>query len=144
MPGSCSDPYNIPDITEEIPVVATTTASIAKIDYLTSPSFPPYTEMVPTYVPPPFFPTQNWTAWSDGSQCSKMCGGGLKARQRLCLSMFCSGNATETAECNMEPCPTAPNMPSPVSNNKENIWSEWSTWSACKRFLLLFYYSLSL
>lgn len=53
-----------------------------------------------------------WTAWSEWSQCSTSCGGGLISRRRECLNPApqnggkpCAGEATDYKACNKQPCP---------------------------------------
>jgi len=69
----------------------------------------------------------DWSAWS---ACSADCGGGLKARQRLCNSPSpsaggrnCShlGEPVETAPCNTQTCPV---------NGGFTDFGEWSTCTA--------------
>ena len=56
-----------------------------------------------------------WGSWADWSKCSKSCGGGLKARQRLCDSPApahggadCQGDHSQERQCNTQPCPPVP------------------------------------
>ncbi|XP_014325859.1 thrombospondin-2-like isoform X1 [Xiphophorus maculatus] len=53
-----------------------------------------------------------WTAWSEWSQCSTSCGGGLISRRRECLNPApqnggkpCAGEAADYEACNKQPCP---------------------------------------
>jgi len=55
-----------------------------------------------------------YTAWSEWTECSKTCGGGIKGRERSCTNPKPDGNgkdctelgpAEETAACNEQACP---------------------------------------
>ncbi|XP_067043371.1 uncharacterized protein [Acropora muricata] len=53
-----------------------------------------------------------WSSWSSWTQCSKTCGGGVKARRRSCTNpppnrngQSCAGQIGETAACSENPCP---------------------------------------
>ena len=53
-----------------------------------------------------------WSAWSSYGACSVTCGTGSKSRTRSCTNPSpsnggadCSGDSTETADCNTESCP---------------------------------------
>ena len=53
-----------------------------------------------------------WSAWSAYSACNLSCGTGSKSRTRSCTNPApsnggadCSGDSTETADCNTDPCP---------------------------------------
>ncbi|XP_068700145.1 uncharacterized protein [Montipora foliosa] len=70
----------------------------------------------------------NYSDWSDWSECSRSCSGGIKSRRRECNNpspLFggrdCKeiGADTEKVHCNPEPCP--------VNGN----WNSWSMWSFC-------------
>ncbi|XP_076099012.1 SCO-spondin-like isoform X4 [Mytilus galloprovincialis] len=68
----------------------------------------------------------NWTEWSSWNECSALCGGGLKVRDRECsnpVSQYggdpCFGNTTNIETCNEDPCP--------IDGN----WSGWSEWEEC-------------
>jgi len=46
-----------------------------------------------------------WRAWSAWSPCSQSCGGGIRKRQRKCISLqLCHGPREETRRCNMYTC----------------------------------------
>jgi hypothetical protein len=52
-----------------------------------------------------------WSSWDNWSSCSVTCGGGSQSRSRLCDNPApqygganCSGNGTETQDCNTDPC----------------------------------------
>ena len=51
-----------------------------------------------------------WQEWGDWSQCSVSCGKGAEIRARACSqpdvagSQICSGDLTETRECNLDEC----------------------------------------
>ncbi|CAG2239285.1 Hemicentin-1,Coadhesin,Adhesion G protein-coupled receptor B3,Thrombospondin-2,Thrombospondin-1,Mucin-like protein,Adhesion G protein-coupled receptor B1 [Mytilus edulis] len=68
----------------------------------------------------------SWTEWSEWNNCTDVCGGGLKSRNRTCSDpepQFggndCKGNNTESTLCNQHYCP--------VDGN----WSGWSEWEEC-------------
>ncbi|VDH96262.1 Hypothetical predicted protein [Mytilus galloprovincialis] len=68
----------------------------------------------------------NWTEWSPWNECSALCGGGMKVRDRECsnpVSQYggdpCFGNTTNIETCNEDPCP--------IDGN----WSGWSEWEEC-------------
>ena len=52
-----------------------------------------------------------WSEYSTWHSCSKTCGGGTSAKVRFIArpavngGKECTGNATESRECNVEPCP---------------------------------------
>ncbi|KAM9409006.1 A disintegrin and metalloproteinase with thrombospondin motifs 18 [Pholidichthys leucotaenia] len=53
-----------------------------------------------------------WSAWSQWSDCSRSCGGGVMYRERTCTSprpqnhgKFCSGSSRLNQLCNTRPCP---------------------------------------
>ncbi|XP_044194009.1 thrombospondin-2-like [Thunnus albacares] len=53
-----------------------------------------------------------WTTWSEWSQCSQSCGGGLLSRQRECSNPApqhggkpCAGDAMDYEACNKQECP---------------------------------------
>ncbi|XP_031555969.1 uncharacterized protein LOC116292757 [Actinia tenebrosa] len=69
-----------------------------------------------------------YTGWTDWSECSKTCGGGIIKRTRNCSNpepqnggKDCSilGGDQESQSCNMMPCP--------INGN----YSEWTEWSSC-------------
>ena len=47
-----------------------------------------------------------WDVWNEWSECSATCGGGVSERTRECLIAggMCNGAASETKECNTQPC----------------------------------------
>ncbi|KAL3870925.1 hypothetical protein ACJMK2_038953 [Sinanodonta woodiana] len=60
----------------------------------------------------------NWSNWSTWSLCSQTCGGGSKSRSRQCSSpapgdygLNCTGHDHETDNCNIEECPSCPELP---------------------------------
>ncbi|XP_020625289.1 coadhesin-like [Orbicella faveolata] len=70
----------------------------------------------------------NYTEWSKWSDCSVTCGGGKRKRSRTCTNPHpkhggknCDdlGPASESLECNPDPCP--------IDGN----YTEWSAWSEC-------------
>ncbi|XP_060568379.1 uncharacterized protein LOC132726983 [Ruditapes philippinarum] len=53
-----------------------------------------------------------WSAWTNWTSCSKLCGGGIATRTRRCDSPSpdpegkqCQGNSSEDTSCNKEKCP---------------------------------------
>lgn len=68
-----------------------------------------------------------WTDWTTWTECTVTCSGGEHSRSRECNNPApqyggnnCSGNSTETEDCNTETCP-------PVDGG----WGTWSNWSVC-------------
>ncbi len=56
--------------------------------------------------------TSGWGQWSDWSECSKPCGGGVRRRTRDCLSAECVKDNYEREgvweeSCNTDPCPAS-------------------------------------
>ncbi|XP_015209797.2 SCO-spondin [Lepisosteus oculatus] len=56
-----------------------------------------------------------WGMWSNWTECSKSCGGGVRSRRRECDSPspegdgdYCEGLRTEVSSCNTEHCPVPP------------------------------------
>uniref|UniRef100_A0A667YJF4 SCO-spondin n=1 Tax=Myripristis murdjan TaxID=586833 RepID=A0A667YJF4_9TELE len=56
-----------------------------------------------------------WGQWSNWTDCSKSCGGGVRSRRRECDSPspegegnYCEGLGTEVKACNTDHCPVAP------------------------------------
>uniref|UniRef100_A0A3Q3F4P0 SCO-spondin n=1 Tax=Labrus bergylta TaxID=56723 RepID=A0A3Q3F4P0_9LABR len=56
-----------------------------------------------------------WSQWSNWTDCTKSCGGGVKSRRRECDSPspegegnYCEGLGTEVIACNTAHCPVAP------------------------------------
>ncbi|XP_045160489.2 SCO-spondin-like [Mercenaria mercenaria] len=67
-----------------------------------------------------------YTAWSAWTACNVTCGGGEQSRSRECSSPLpqyggnnCSGDASETQNCNSENCPI------------NGGYTAWSAWTAC-------------
>ena len=56
--------------------------------------------------------TGTLSSWTQFSDCSKDCDGGIKMKNRVCQSdkgqeiqyIFCEGNLEEKEECNTHPC----------------------------------------
>ena len=60
-----------------------------------------------------------WAGWGEWTECSATCGGGERARTRLCLAGAggeCEGEAGQTETCNTAACP---------------VWTPWSDWTEC-------------
>lgn len=51
-------------------------------------------------------PVGTWSRWSDWSECSASCDGGIQTRTRECLSEPCDGSSSGARVCNTEQCPT--------------------------------------
>ena len=72
------------------------------------------------------FPEGTFTGWSEWSDCSVSCGGGVSSRHRRCVNMFvelidnaafsCGLNPIEKEKCNKHRCP---------------VWSKWMAWTSC-------------
>ncbi|XP_065187399.1 SCO-spondin-like isoform X2 [Sycon ciliatum] len=70
----------------------------------------------------------NWTRWSEWSDCSRTCDGGVRARSRSCTQPEplyggnqCDGDAAELEQCQQSPCPV------------DGEYTEWSTWTECTK-----------
>ncbi|XP_028391429.1 uncharacterized protein LOC114516215 [Dendronephthya gigantea] len=68
--------------------------------------------------------TNEFTQWSEWSQCSSQCGGGFQSRRRSCKRQdpktgvdMCLGNNKEYRYCEGEEC--------------EGGWGEWTPWTRC-------------
>ncbi|XP_031556840.1 uncharacterized protein LOC116293538 isoform X2 [Actinia tenebrosa] len=70
----------------------------------------------------------NYTDWSEWSDCSRTCGGGIHIRTRQCINpspkyggsdCVYYGDAREVVHCNPQPCPIHGN------------WGAWQMWSFC-------------
>uniref|UniRef100_A0A8C6UL54 Uncharacterized protein n=1 Tax=Neogobius melanostomus TaxID=47308 RepID=A0A8C6UL54_9GOBI len=63
-----------------------------------------------------------WTSWSDWSQCTTLCGEGVRLRRRSCYgisqSACATGDKLQAEACNGTCC-------------DGEGWSPWSDWSAC-------------
>uniref|UniRef100_A0A914ZHP6 Peptidase M12B domain-containing protein n=1 Tax=Panagrolaimus superbus TaxID=310955 RepID=A0A914ZHP6_9BILA len=60
---------------------------------------------------------EEYSEWSDWSECSRTCGGGKSTRRRDCLSgSNCSQILAESKNCGDEKCPE---------------WSTWEDWGSC-------------
>ncbi|XP_074649616.1 protein madd-4-like [Tubulanus polymorphus] len=46
----------------------------------------------------------NWTPWSEWSECTAECGGGVKKQIRSCLASSCNGDTVQYSVCNIQPC----------------------------------------
>ncbi|XP_052715476.1 A disintegrin and metalloproteinase with thrombospondin motifs adt-1-like isoform X1 [Crassostrea angulata] len=67
-----------------------------------------------------------FTEWSNWTDCSKSCGGGLNIRNRSCTNpspkyggKHCKGSLSETLNCNEHQCPI------------DGGFSLWGAWSSC-------------
>ncbi|XP_005106798.2 adhesion G protein-coupled receptor B2 [Aplysia californica] len=54
-----------------------------------------------------------WSVWYYATQCTTMCGGGTRQRERVCVGIAnggkgCEGEKEEVEDCNKEPCPILP------------------------------------
>ncbi|XP_069815842.1 SCO-spondin-like [Dendropsophus ebraccatus] len=82
--------------------------------------------------------TGNWSVWSDWTDCTKSCGGGVRLRSRTCTNPtpsggedYCEGPSTEMEACQLLPCPESP---SPTSNCSAITGSMYSSCTpACPR-----------
>lgn len=62
--------------------------------------------------------TDDLPRWSEWSECSASCGGGIQERSRICEKRNkCQGNSQERRPCNMFAC--------------KSEWGCWSDWSPC-------------
>uniref|UniRef100_A0A8D3EE01 SCO-spondin n=1 Tax=Scophthalmus maximus TaxID=52904 RepID=A0A8D3EE01_SCOMX len=66
-------------------------------------------------VGPPCDRDGGWGEWSNWTDCTKSCGGGIQSRRRECDSPspegegnYCEGLGTEVIACNTDHCPVAP------------------------------------
>ncbi|XP_033110867.1 isthmin-1-like isoform X2 [Anneissia japonica] len=80
--------------------------------------------------------------WGDWTACSVSCGHGLRQRSRSCYSTRCV--ASETQECDFQPCPETSSVvyqtsPVPVSIAEKDNCEEWM---ACKDQLTPYFESL--
>ncbi|KAK0406788.1 hypothetical protein QR680_018807 [Steinernema hermaphroditum] len=65
--------------------------------------------------------SQQWTGWSAWSECSRLCGKGLRTRTRSCPSYgSCFGSSIDQQFCNEQACVVATGQ-----------WSGWSAWGVC-------------
>ena len=68
-----------------------------------------------------------WNHWSSWSDCSKSCNSGHQTRERTIAQQAnswgepCTGEPTQTQQCNTQSCPV---------NCK---WGQWSSWSECSK-----------
>jgi hypothetical protein len=65
-----------------------------------------------------------WLPWTEWSNCSNVCGGGIQSRSREFLAEMyggkpCEGDTAEVQACNEHHCPI------------HGGWSVWSQWSDC-------------
>ncbi|XP_049854403.1 uncharacterized protein LOC126335308 isoform X5 [Schistocerca gregaria] len=69
-----------------------------------------------------------WTAWSDWTRCSAVCGQGSEYHWRNCSDpppsipeLMCRGVAFESRACTGSGC----------ASKKDGVWSDWKQWSSC-------------
>jgi len=84
---------------------------------------------------------QQWSDWGQWSECSRLCGKGVRSRSRSCkIPNACVGLSIEQGFCNEQPCSAVlPLSPRPANNissptpprGSSGEWSSWSAWSAC-------------
>jgi len=67
-----------------------------------------------------------WTEYTEWTECSASCGGGIQSRTRSCDNpppafggAPCAGDAMDTQQCNTDPCPV------------DGGWSSFGEWSEC-------------
>ncbi|KAL7301189.1 hypothetical protein TKK_0006159 [Trichogramma kaykai] len=64
--------------------------------------------------------TGQWSCWTDWTECSAVCGFGLRSRTRVCLGPGeCQGLSSMTESCEMPSC------------EYFRGWDEWSAWTPC-------------
>ena len=70
-----------------------------------------------------------WGSWSVWTNCTRVCGGGLRTRHRFCNNptpahggQDCVGNRIQTANCNTERCPG--NLRTPASTSEISVDTE--------------------
>ncbi|XP_043266861.1 semaphorin-5A isoform X2 [Venturia canescens] len=62
-----------------------------------------------------------WSCWTDWTECSVSCGIGIRTRSRECLSSSdCEGPSTVRESCEMPSCESLQG------------WDEWTRWSPCE------------
>jgi len=77
--------------------------------------------------------TSGWGAWTNWSQCSQSCGGGVRMRTRKCITDSCVKDADGREDyweepCNQDACPVTGNLTSNPSS-----YDKWEVIKACKR-----------
>uniref|UniRef100_A0A915EIJ7 Peptidase M12B domain-containing protein n=1 Tax=Ditylenchus dipsaci TaxID=166011 RepID=A0A915EIJ7_9BILA len=66
-----------------------------------------------------------WNEWGAFSECSKLCGRGLRSRSRTCpTGTSCPGPSIEQGFCNEHSC-------APGVGAQSGSWSSWSIWGQC-------------
>ncbi|VDM53470.1 unnamed protein product [Angiostrongylus costaricensis] len=61
-----------------------------------------------------------WTQWNEWSDCSRLCGKGIRSRSRTCIGSGCYGSNSDQSFCNEHQC-----------EPRAREWATWSTWSQC-------------
>ncbi|CBY14982.1 unnamed protein product, partial [Oikopleura dioica] len=81
------------------------------------------------------YPSSRWGEWSNWSDCSKSCEGGVSERTRKCFGHYknCNGQKRQTKMCNRYLCPTSPPPTTTENPDYESQWSKWSEWGACSK-----------
>ena len=70
-----------------------------------------------------------WTVWTNWGACSLTCGTGSQNRTRTCTNPTpehggadCTGNPSETQNCNTNPCPSMLNLEIQKNLNDFNVF----------------------
>lgn len=65
-------------------------------------------------------PPGQWSSWNEWSDCSRLCGRGIRSRSRSCIGSGCFGAGSDQSFCNEHPCEA-----------RAGEWATWSSWSPC-------------